>query len=106
MIRFENVTLSTQQASGQVDLLRDITFSVPPGEIVGLMGESGAGKSMVGRLVAGLVPDGFQMTHGRIFLGDTDLSSLRRAEHAALLGRKIVFIPQEPLTALNPLLTI
>lgn len=106
MIRFENVSLSAQRPTGRVDLLRDISLAVPQGKILGLVGESGAGKSMVGRLVAGLVPDGFQITQGRIFLGDAELTAMSRAEHAALLGRKIVFIPQEPLTALNPLMTI
>ncbi|TAL75596.1 MAG: ABC transporter ATP-binding protein [Burkholderiaceae bacterium] len=106
MIRFENVSLTAQSAGGPVDLLRDITLAVPRGKILGLVGESGAGKSMVGRLVAGLVPDGFEITKGRIFLGDVDLTAMSPASHAALLGREIVFIPQEPLTALNPLLTI
>lgn len=106
MIRFENVSLSAQRPAGQVDLLRDISFTVPQGRILGLVGESGAGKSMVGRLIAGLVPDGFRITQGRIFLGDAELTAMSPAEHAALLGRKIVFIPQEPLTALNPLMTI
>lgn len=62
MIRFENVSLSAQRPTGQVDLLRDISFTVPQGRILGLVGESGAGKSMVGRLIAGLVPDGFRIT--------------------------------------------
>lgn len=106
MIRFEHVSLSARRASGQIDLLRDISFTVPQGRILGLVGESGAGKSMVGRLIAGLVPDGFRITQGRIFLGDTELTSMSPAQRAALLGRKLVFIPQEPLTALNPLMTI
>lgn len=106
MIRFEKVSLSAQRPTGQVDLLRDISLVVPQGKILGLVGESGAGKSMVGRLIAGLVPDGFEITQGHIFLGDAELTAMSRSEHAALLGRKIVFIPQEPLTALNPLMTI
>jgi len=106
MIRFEHVSLSARRASGQVDLLRDISFEVPQGRILGLVGESGAGKSMVGRLIAGLLPEGFRITQGRIFLGDTELTSMPPAQRAAMLGRQLVFIPQEPLTALNPLMTI
>ncbi|HWK61300.1 MAG TPA: ABC transporter ATP-binding protein [Eoetvoesiella sp.] len=106
MIRFEHVSLSARRASGQVDLLRDISFTVPQGRILGLVGESGAGKSMVGRLIAGLLPEGFRITQGHIFLGDTELTGMPPAQRAALLGRKLVFIPQEPLTALNPLMTI
>lgn len=106
MIRFENVSLSAARKHGTVHLLRDISFAVPAGKLVGVVGESGAGKSMLGRLISGLIPPGFQHTQGHIYVNQTDITTLPPKQHQALLGRKLAFIPQEPLTALNPLLTI
>ena len=93
-------------AAGPIQLLREISLTIRPGQTVGLVGESGAGKSMVGRLVSGLLPPGFAVTAGRLRFEGTDLTHQRPAQRRALLGRRIAFIPQEPLSALNPVLTI
>ncbi len=89
-----------------IEVLRGLTFDVPPGRVVGLVGESGAGKSMIGRVLAGSLPDGFAVTQGTARFGNRDLVAMDRRAHRALLGRQITFIPQEPLTALNPLITV
>ena len=84
-------------------LLRRVSLQVSPGQIVGLVGESGAGKTMVSRVVLGIAPANARVTHGTV--------TLRRPRHHAsfgsasadtLLGREIAFIPQNPMTALNP----
>ena len=93
-------------AAGPIQLLREISLSVRPGQTVGLVGESGAGKSMIGRLVSGLVPPGFAITAGRLRFEDADLTHQPPHQRRALLGRRIAFIPQEPLSALNPVLSI
>jgi peptide/nickel transport system ATP-binding protein len=61
---------------------------------------------MIGRIIAGHTPPGFEVTQGRVLFDGADLLSLERKAWRALLGRRIAFIPQEPLTALNPVLTI
>ena len=74
--------------------------------MLGLVGESGAGKSMVGRAIAQLLPPGFAVTGGALTFGGADLVTMDAEARRALLGRDIAFIPQEPLSALNPVLTI
>jgi peptide/nickel transport system ATP-binding protein len=106
MLAIDNLTLSTRMNGQQIDLLRDLSVSLARGRVLGLVGESGAGKSMIGRIIAGHTPSGFEVTKGRVLFDDTDLLSLDRKAWRALLGRRIAFIPQEPLTALNPVLTI
>ena len=93
-------------AAGPIQLLRDISLTVRAGQTVGLVGESGAGKSMIGRLVSGLLPPGFAVTSGRFRFEGADLTHQPPAQRRALLGRRIAFIPQEPLSALDPVLTI
>jgi len=70
--------------------------------VIGLVGESGAGKSMIGRTIAQLLPAGFGVTSGNLEFAGTDLVSMGAERRRALLGREIAFIPQEPLSALNP----
>ena len=93
-------------AAGPIQLLRDISLTVRAGQTVGLVGESGAGKSMIGRLVSGLLPPGFAVTSGRLRFEGADLTHQPPAQRRSLLGRRIAFIPQEPLSALDPVLTI
>jgi peptide/nickel transport system ATP-binding protein len=106
MLSISNLTLSTYIDGRQVDLLRNLSLSLARGRVLGLVGESGAGKSMIGRIIAGHTPSGFEVTKGRVLFETADLLSLDRKAWRALLGRRIAFIPQEPLTALNPVLTI
>ncbi len=89
-----------------VPAIRALSFDLEPGKILGLVGESGAGKSMVGRAIAQLLPPGFAITAGTLAFEGKDLLRMPPAQRRALLGRAIAFIPQAPLTALNPVLTI
>ena len=91
---------------GGTQVLRDVTFSLPRERILGLIGESGAGKSMVGRVIADQLPPGFAVTAGSLTFEGADLLAMSRGQHRDLLGRRIVFIPQEPSAALNPSWTI
>ena len=106
MLSLVNLTLTARVDGKSVDVLRDISFSLERGKVLGLVGESGAGKSMIGRLIAGHTPPGFAVSQGRVVFDGMELLSLKARERRALLGRRIAFIPQEPLTALNPVLTI
>jgi ABC-type glutathione transport system ATPase component len=104
----EDLTVAWDRGGGQdgATVLRDLTFSVERGRVLGLVGESGAGKSMIGRAIAGNLPDGFGVTGGALRFADQDLVSADAETRRTLLGNRIAFIPQEPLTALNPLMTI
>ncbi|MEX0957735.1 MAG: ABC transporter ATP-binding protein [Burkholderiales bacterium] len=83
-------------------LLRGVSLSVAPGQIVGLVGESGAGKTMVSRIVLGIAPANARVTGGSVFFDGHDITHLNEAARRHLLGRGIAFIPQNPMTALNP----
>jgi peptide/nickel transport system ATP-binding protein len=97
-------------------VIRGLSFRLPAGRILGLVGESGAGKSMVGRAIAHLLPPGFAITGGALTfagqdlagqdLAGQDLAGMAPRRRRGLLGRAIAFIPQAPLTALNPVLTV
>jgi peptide/nickel transport system ATP-binding protein len=89
-----------------VPVLRGLSFQLARGRVLGLVGESGAGKSMVGRAIAHLLPPGFTVTGGTLCFEGHNLAAMAARPRRALLGRDISFIPQAPLTALNPMLTI
>ncbi len=87
-------------------MLRDLDFALAPAAVLGLFGESGAGKSMVGRLIGGILPPGFAVSAGELHFAGRDILGMARDERRALLGREIAFIPQQPMTSLNPVRSV
>ncbi len=90
---------------GAAQILRDIDFEVDAGEILGIIGESGSGKSMSALAIMQLLPDGAK-TAGRITLDGAELLDKSEAQMCALRGNDLGMIFQEPMTALNPVKTI
>ena len=84
----------------------DVSFDLRPGEILGLVGESGCGKSTIAYSVMRLLARNARISSGQIQLGDTDLLSLDERELQTLRGRRLSMIFQDPMTALDPLFTI
>ena len=85
-------------------LLEDVTLRVCEGEVLALVGESGAGKSLAALAVLGLLPASVRLAAGKVLWRGTDLATLAPDARRALLGREIAFSFQEPKTALNPVL--
>jgi peptide/nickel transport system ATP-binding protein len=83
-------------------LLRRVSLDVAAGEVRGLVGESGAGKSMIGKAVLGILPPSIEVTGGEILLDGVDLLQLPLKERRRRIGATCALIPQDPLTALNP----
>jgi peptide/nickel transport system ATP-binding protein len=83
-------------------ILRRVSLDVHPGQVHGLVGESGAGKSMIGKAVLGTLPRALQITSGEIWLDGTNLQTLTPSERRKRIGATAALIPQDPLTALNP----
>jgi peptide/nickel transport system ATP-binding protein len=101
-----NLTVSVGIDGATIPAIRSLSFGLQPGKILGLVGESGAGKTMIGRTVAQLLPHAFAVTGGSLLFEEEDLVQMAPARRRALLGRAIAFIPQAPMTALNPVQTI
>lgn len=83
-------------------LLRGVSLDVGATEVMGLVGESGAGKSMIGKAVLGILPRSARIVGGSIELDGVDLLTLPPRQRRHLIGQKAALIPQDPLTALNP----
>jgi len=92
-------------ARGPAEALRGVDFTLKRGETVGLIGESGCGKSMTALALMALLPDGAATT-GSIRFDGRELVGLPDADMRGLRGRRIAMIFQEPMTALNPLHTV
>ncbi|EAQ03763.1 peptide/opine/nickel uptake family ABC transporter, ATP-binding protein [Pseudooceanicola batsensis HTCC2597] len=90
---------------GRHTILRDVSLSVDPGQIVGVIGESGSGKSMTAFSVMQLLPDGAR-AHGSVMLSGHDMLALPEAQLCRLRGNEVGMVFQEPMTALNPIRTI
>ena len=90
---------------GGIDAVRDVSLSIAPGQIFGVAGESGSGKSMTALAVMGLLPDGAHRG-GAARLDGEDLFALDEVAMCGIRGRRIGMIFQEPMTALNPVRTI
>ncbi|EKF19036.1 ABC transporter ATP-binding protein [Nitratireductor pacificus] len=83
-------------------VLRSVSLDVKPGEVHALVGESGAGKSMIGKALLGVLPPSVRQVEGSIALEGTELETLGAAARRRLIGARTALIPQDPLTALNP----
>ncbi|MFO1131997.1 MAG: ABC transporter ATP-binding protein [Hyphomicrobiales bacterium] len=92
---------------GPVTPLDGVSFMLERGEILGLVGESGSGKSLTAMAIMGLLPlSGGRVTEGSIRFEGTDLTTLDEESYRRLRGKRIAFISQNPMTALDPLQTI
>ncbi|WP_027060919.1 ABC transporter ATP-binding protein [Mesorhizobium loti] len=83
-------------------VLRSVSLSVLPGEVRALVGESGAGKTMIGKAVLGVLPSSVRIVEGDMLLEGEDLGKLQPKARRTLIGARTALIPQDPLTALNP----
>ena len=91
---------------GTLTAVDDISFSIAPGEVLGVVGESGAGKSITGLAVIGLLEPPGRIAGGEVRLEGRRIDNLPHAELRRLRGRRIGMVFQDPLTSLNPLYTI
>ncbi|MFK4731405.1 dipeptide/oligopeptide/nickel ABC transporter permease/ATP-binding protein [Agromyces mediolanus] len=105
-IQIENLRVRYETPDGEVEVVHGITLDVAPGEVLGIVGESGSGKSQTVFSVLDLLPKTGAYTADAIWIGGEDVTSLARRDRARLLGREIGYVPQEPMTNLDPSFTI
>ncbi len=106
LLDIENLRIEFASRRGNVVAIQDVSLSLEKGEILGVVGESGAGKSTIGNAVIGLLEPPGKMTRGAVLLNGERIDKLGPQEFREVRGRRIAMIFQDPLTSLNPLQTI
>ncbi len=107
VLSVQGLTVSVRTEFGLRPLVNDLTFDVAKGETLAIAGESGSGKSITSLAIMGLLPPpAVRITQGAIRLGGTDLTTLPEQAMRAVRGDRIAMIFQEPMTSLNPVLTV
>lgn len=105
LMSIDALTVSLPTPSGYVDVVRQATLQVGDGEIVGLAGESGSGKTMTSSAILGILPGGAR-TSGAVTFEGRNLLTIPERDLASVRGNRIAMIFQDPSAALHPLLTI
>ncbi|MEM1374735.1 MAG: ABC transporter ATP-binding protein [Pseudomonadota bacterium] len=106
VLSIRNVTVDIPTRHGLFQPVRNVSYDIRPGEIRGVVGESGAGKSMTGNAVIGLLDPPARIAEGEVWLNGRRIDGLDAEEKRALRGKEIAMIFQDPLTSLNPLFTV
>src|SRR6218665_74856 len=106
LLEVKNLVVEFPGRRGSLRALDDISFSIAPGEILGVVGESGAGKSLTGAAIIGLLEPPGRIVSGPILLPGPRTDQLRESQLRHIRGRRIGAIFQDPLTSLNPLYTV
>lgn len=106
ILRVQDLSVSFSSRGGAVQALRGISFDLMRGETVALVGESGAGKSVCARAIMGLLAENASISGGFITYAGQDLTKAPEEDMRKIRGGKIGLVPQDPLSALNPLIKV
>jgi peptide/nickel transport system permease protein len=103
LLSVERLTVSLPSHNGdRMPIVQDLTFQINEGETVGIVGESGCGKTMTAMAILGILPGGGRIESGGIFYGGRNLPTLSDRDVARIRGKKIALISQEPMVSLTP----
>ncbi|SEQ41242.1 dipeptide/oligopeptide/nickel ABC transporter permease/ATP-binding protein [Arthrobacter sp. OV608] len=105
-VRNLSVGVDSVGAGKGVRLVTDVSFDVEPGTVLGLVGESGCGKTMTALSLLGLLPSGVSVTGGQILWNGKNLAAATEKDMEGIRGRGIALISQEPMRALDPMFTV
>lgn len=106
LLQVKNLVVEFPSRKGTLRALDQVSFDIAPGEILGVVGESGAGKSLTGAAIIGLLEPPGRIGSGEILLEGQRIDNLPQDRMRAIRGRKIGAIFQDPLTSLNPLYSV
>jgi peptide/nickel transport system permease protein len=96
------LTVAFTTGSRDIPVVQDVSFDLEPGEALGLVGESGCGKTVTARSLLGLLPAGGHVTAGSALFGGLDLAAASEREFARVRGKMIALISQDPMSGLDP----
>ena len=102
LLTVRHLSVSFPARDRSVRVVEDVSFDVAPGQIVGIVGESGCGKSVTTAALMGLLPGAGRIDGGSIWFGGADLARATEAELRKIRGRRIGFVSQEPTASLDP----
>lgn len=106
LLHIENLKTVISSKDGKLVPVDGVDITIPKGKTVGIVGESGCGKSMTAMSVMGLLPNTTHIEEGKILFQDMDLTKLNPKELRKITGDKISIIFQEPMTSLNPVIQV
>jgi peptide/nickel transport system permease protein len=106
LLSVRNLSVAFPGPDGPLPVVLDASFEVRPGEVLGLVGESGCGKTVTALALMGLLPGGGRITSGQVLFGDRNLAALSQKAMRALRGSQIAYISQDPIASLDPLFTV
>ena len=106
LLSIKNLTVVFKTRLGEVPVIDDVSLSIAPGEILGIVGESGCGKTMTSLAIMRLMPEQGKVTSGSIRLSGEDLVVASEARMRGLRGNEISMVFQEPMSSLNPVFSV
>ena len=106
LLEIEDLQVEIPYGKMKVYPVSGVSFSLEEGEVLGIIGESGSGKSMAMKAIMGLLPEKAKASARKLSFQDLDLRNLTEKEYLPLRGSRMAMIFQDPMTALNPLIPI
>ena len=106
LLSVENLSVVFETERGTAKAVNDLSFSLEKGKVLGIVGESGCGKSVTTLSVLRLISHPGKVLAGKVIFDGQDLLTLNESEMRAIRGNKIALVPQDPMTSLNPVYTV
>ena len=106
VLEVKNLSVSFHSTAGEVQAVRDVSFSLKKEEVLAIVGESGCGKSVLCKSIMKLLPGSAQIKSGKILLNGTDITDYKEKEMQKIRGSAFSMIFQDPMTSLNPTIKI
>lgn len=106
LLEVKNLSVSFDTPEGELEAVRDVSFTLHEGEVLAIVGESGCGKSVLCKSIMKLLPDTARIKSGRIAVNGVDITDYKERDMSKLRGKLFSMVFQDPMTSLNPTMTI
>lgn len=106
VLAVKNLSVNFYRESGEIEAVKNVSFSLRPGEILVIMGDTGCGKSVLCKSIVKLLPDIAKIKTGQIFFQEKEITNYSEKEMQALRGTSFSMVFQNPMTALNPCMSV